>query len=556
MAEKRTATPKRRWWVWLLGLVVVVVVGFFAFPFVMDAFLPAPASAQSLQPSPDQLVEVTTGDIATTISASGSLLARRAAALSLTQQGEVETVHVAVGSMVKKGDPLIDLDKTELERSVRNAEQSLIIQQNSLAALTVGATPEEIAAAQSSLDSANTALTTAQQGASQSEIAAAQANLASAQAALADLQAGPDTATITSAQAELDRAEVALQAAQAAYDQVSWRNDVSATQPAADLQAATIDYEVAKANYDEAMKGPSAEEIAQAEANVASAQSSINQLLNDPNYASNVASAESQVASAQSSLASLTAGATAEDLSSAQAQVEQAQISLETAQANLEAATLYAPFDGMVTAVYVTEGEQASGTVVDMIATDSLEVSLTVDEVDLGAVEIGQQATVILETYPDTPIPAEVVSIDPIASSEAGSTIATFTVYLKLGDTDKVLRVGMTANADLVTAEHTAVLLIPNNTLTADRAAGKYYVNVWNGTAVERREVQIGLRNGDFTEIVSGVNAGDQLVTSDYVAAADSSQQQQGGFLFGGGGGPRGGGAGPAGNAQPAPDQP
>ncbi len=547
MAEKRTAKPKRRWWVWLLGIVALVIVGIVATPFVLPLLgFQDTANAQAAQPSPDQLVTVATGDISTSISASGNLVARREAQLSITQQGEVETVYVEVGSLVKAGDPLIALDKTESERSVRSAEQSLIVQQNSLAALTTGATAEEIAAAQSSVESATVALSTAQQGASQSEIAAAQASLTAAEAALTALQAGPSTATITSAQADLDKAEVALQKAQAAYDLVAWKNDISATQEAANLQAATIDYEVAQANYDEAFKAPGADDLAQAQANVESARSNLNKLLNDPNYASGVASAESQVASARSNLAALTAGVAVEDLSSAQAQVEQAQITLETAQANLEATTLYAPFDGMVTSVYVTAGEQASGIVVDMIATDSLQVVLTVDEVDLGAVEMGQKASVTLETYPDTRIPAEVVSIDPISSSAVGSSIATFSVYLKVVATDKVLRVGMTANADLITAEHTSTLLIPNNTLTADRAAGKYYVTLWTGNSTERREVEIGLRDGDNTEIVSGVSEGDQLVTSDYVAAADSSQQTQGGF-FGAppGGGNGGGGFGP-----------
>lgn len=552
MAEQKQTKPqpKRRrlaWWQWLIGLVVIGVVLFFAAPFVLPMIFGNPAQAQTAQPTAEEIITVTPGDIATTISASGDLLAQRQAELSLGQQGTVTTVHVQVGDVVSAGDPLVEIDRTELERNVRNAEQSLIIQENSLAELYTGATPEEIAAAEASLASAQAALNSSYQGASEAELTAARASLTSAEAALADLLDGPDQADITQVLATLEKQEVALQQAQAAYDQVKDRPDVGATTQARDLQQATIDYETAKAEYDQLMAGASAEEIAQAEANVASAQSSLDSLLNDPNRPSSIASAESQVASAESSLASLMSGSTAEQIASTEAQVEQARISLETAQANLEDALLTAPFDGLVTAVNIVEGEQPSGTVISLMDLESLEVVLTVDEVDLGSVEIGQKAFVTLETYRDIEIPATVVSIDPISSADTGSAIATFNVHLKLGETDKALRVGMTANAELVTAEASGVLLVPNDAITADREAGTYAVNVYNGSTVEERQVEIGLRNGDMTEIVNGVSEGDQLVTGDYVAGATSAEQQQGGgFLFGGGGG--GGG-----NVQRAP---
>lgn len=552
MAEQkqRKATPKRRvaWWQWVVGLVVVSVILFFAAPFLLPMVVGTPAAAQNSQPGAEDTITVTTGDIATTISASGDLVAQREAELSMGQQGTVATVHVQVGDVVAAGDPLVEIDRTDLERSVRNAEQSLIIQENNLAELYTGATPEEIAAAEASLASAEAALTNAYQGASQAEIAAARASLTSAQAALADLQDGPNQAEITQALATLDKQEIALQQAQAAYDQVKDRPDVGATTQARDLQQATIDYETAKAEYDQLMAPPSAEEIAQAESQVATAQSNLDKLLNDPSQPSSIASAESQVASAESNLAALMNGSTAEQIASTEAQVEQARISLETAQANLEDALLTAPFAGLVTAVNIVEGEQASGVVVTLMDLESLEVVLTVDEVDLGVVEVGQKAFVTLETYRDTEIPATVISIDPVSATDSGSAIATFNVHLKLGETDKVLRVGMTANAELVTAEATGVLLVPNDAITADREAGTYFVNLYNGITVESREVQIGLRNGDMTEIVSGVTAGDTLVTRDYVAGATSAEQeQQGGLIFGrppgGGGGGGGGGA-------------
>ncbi len=543
--QRNKPQPKRRriaWWQWLVGLGVIGVVLFFATPFILPAVFGTPAAAQTTQPGAEDTITVTTGDIATTISASGNLVAQRQAELSMGQQGIVTAVHVEVGDIVAAGDPLVEIDRTDLERTIRNAEQSLMIQENNLAELFTGATPEEIAAAEASLASAQTALNDAYQGASEAELNAARASLTSAEAAFADLLDGPNTAEVTQALAKLEKAEATLQQAQAAYDQVKDRPDVGATTQARDLQQATIDYETAQAEYDQLMAGATAEEIAQAESQVATAQSNLDKLLNDPNQATSVASAESQIASAQSNLATLTSGATAEQIANAEAQVEQARISLETAQANLEDAILTAPFEGLVTSVNIVEGEQASGAIVSLMDLDSLEVVLTVDEVDLGSVEIGQEAFVTLETYRDTEIPATVVSIDPMSSADSGSAIATFDVHLKLGETDKALRVGMTANAELITARASGVLLVPNDAITADREAGTYSVNLYNGISVEPREVEIGLRNGDMTEIVSGVSEGDRLVTGDYVAGATSDEQVPGGGGFfppnpGGGGG-------------------
>jgi multidrug efflux pump subunit AcrA (membrane-fusion protein) len=92
-----------------------------------------------------------------------------------------------------------------------------------------------------------------------------------------------------------------------------------------------------------------------------------------------------------------------------------------------------------------------------------------------------------------------------------------FDVRLTLGETELPILVGMTANADLVTAELDAVLLVPNAALTADRQAGNYTVKRVTGEedgrpVVEEVQVTIGLRDGNSTEITSGLAEGDQVL--------------------------------------------
>ncbi|MDQ4077506.1 MAG: efflux RND transporter periplasmic adaptor subunit [Chloroflexota bacterium] len=519
-----------------------------------------------------------TGDIASYVTASGKVQAQREARLSLLAPGEVEEVYVKVGDHVEAGEPLVQLKKDELERAIAMAEQNLVIQEISLQELRNGAAPEDIAAAeealrsaeatlnvvlagasaediaaaQSSLNSAQTQLQRARSGADPNDVAAAEAQVEAAEAALAELMALPDPNQVTQAQANLESAEAAVKRAQAAYDRVAWDPAISARPESLELEQATINYEAAKAAYDQATQGATSDQIAQAQANIDQARANLNRLLNNVNQPSEIAAAEAQVSQAQANLAALTAGAseeqvaaaeaqvaqaranlsavtagtTEERLAIAEAQVEQARLNLETAKANLEAATLVAPFNGIVTAVYVAQGEMASGRAVDLVDEESLEVVLSVDEVDLAEIAVGQPATVRLEGRRGSEIRAEVVSIAPAATSTPNSAIVNFDVHLRLEETEIPALIGMTADATIVTAEHKEVLLVPNRALISNRAAGKYYVNLMTAEGPVQTEVTIGLRDDDNTEIISGIEEGDELLVETYTPAQSSSARE------------------------------
>ena len=100
--------------------------------------------------------------------------------------------------------------------------------------------------------------------------------------------------------------------------------------------------------------------------------------------------------------------------------------------------------------MHVNVGEYASGIAVELMDTASLEVIVPVDEVDIGVIELGQKATITLETWPDVAIESEVALIAPGAA--ANSTLVTYDVHLRLGQTELPVRVGMTANVQLITA--------------------------------------------------------------------------------------------------------
>jgi HlyD family secretion protein len=528
--------------------------------------------SQAAAPSADDTVTVFVGDLAASASASGQLLPQREAQLALGVSGHVEHVSVGVGDRVRAGDALVLLESGDLQRAVESAEQNLAIQEANLAELRRPPDPQDVAAAEASAANAQAQLDDLLAGPSAQEQAQAQASLDSAQAQLDDLLAGPSQDDLAQAQAALISAKASLQAARARYealddqlvvaqndihnaqiaidgardmyDQLIWRQPEVATSwgpyspQAAAKRSAQIGYDVAVANYalteinvnDTAVRSAQAQvaqaentlaalteektvQIAAAEAQVARAKA--NQIALTEEQSVQIAAARAQLAQAAASLAKLLDGASEEQLSIAEAQTEQARIALEEARDNLDAATLTAPFAGTITAVHIAVGEYASGLAVELVDTESLRVVLDVDEVDIGTIRVGQPTRITLETWPDRDIAGEVVSIAPKAKNLGG--IVSYEVQLSLDAAGLPVLTGMTANADLITAQRENVLLVPNRAIIADRAENRYYVNRIEGQEIVKVEVTIGLRDNTYTEVTTGLAQGDLV----YIGTVD-----------------------------------
>lgn len=536
--EKST---KRSRWLWIIAAVAVIGVGFLAFTLVEPTRL-LRADADGVGAQDSQVAVAALGDLTAEATASGYVQASRETRLSLGVSGVVEKVAVAVGDEVQAGDVLVQLDTAALERSLANAELSLAIQEANLQDLLDGTSAAELASAQASVASAQANLEKVQAGATAADVQAARASLAAAQAAYDKLLAGPDSETIAQAQASLNNAEAALRQAQSAYDRVADRPDVGMTQQALELEQATNNHQSARASYNQAMQPASNDQIQQARANVDQARANLQKLLASPTPAE-LTAAESQVAQAQAQLETAMQGASAAKVDTAQAQVEQARLNVQEAQATLAKGSLTAPFDGTITAVHISEGELASGLAVEIADTTRLQVALNVDEVDVGELALGQPAVVTLETWPDHEIQGKIASIAP-RSNESSSALVSYQVLVNLGQTELPVRIGMSAEADLITAARTGVLLAPTAAITPDRAAGKHYVNrVHTGAdgvrTTERVEVTIGLKDGNWTEITSGLRAGDEVVIGELTVP-----QQSGSVGLFGGQAPDGAGSG------------
>lgn len=481
-----------------------------------------------------------TGSLAESATASGQIVAQREAVLSAASAGTVETVNMAVGDTVSAGDVLVQLQRSALERAVANAEQDVTIAQAELDDLLDGATAADIVAAEAALASAQTALDDLRDGPSAAEIAASEATV---QAARANVWSAAGTLSATNEVSEADIASArkalddAIDVQTDAHDRWvdradckindadTWectpkKDDAKMDALTEEVQRADADVAIKQAQYD-ALLNPDVNAVASSQASVGSAQAAYDAALARHEAllagasAADIAAAEAEVASAQAALDALTSGPKDTERTIYETRLAQAQTALQEAQNALADATISAPFDGVVTVVHVARGEQASGPVIELLETDSLEVVLQVDEVDVGRLQVGQEAVITLETWPDVEIAGEITAIAPSAGDTAGSV--SYDVHLSLGSTDLPVLVGMTANANLITANRDDVLLVPNAAVAADRANNSYTVNVVttgaDGAQVTTPvQVQIGLKDNRFTQITSGLSAGDVVL--------------------------------------------
>ncbi len=508
-------------------LVAAVVIGAGALVLRRQA---GTAEAEAKQPT----AVASLGSIEELVSATGNVQAERQSTLAFEASGRIAQVLVKEGDMVEAGDLLAQLDTGSLEWQVARAQASVDTAQARLAQAQTPASAEELSSAQAALDSALANYERTQAGPSREELASAQAALTSAQASYDKVRAGPTKEDLAVAQAALDSAKASVQQAQASYDRIKNRPDAQMQPEALNLQNATISLEQARASYNAAANRPTQSELASAEAQVAQAEASLAQLEERPTE-SEMASASSQVAQARATLNQLMERPKPEDIAVFRSQLDETAVALAQAEAQLEDARLVAPFGGTILSSQIQEGEWATpgAPAVTLAATEPLVLDVNVDEVDVAQLAEGQAAYLnfdALRASQAEPVVGTITRIAPAATNVSGAVA--YSVEISFSPGELPIRLGMTANVDMVVGSADGALLVPNRAITADRQANQYYVTrqLPDGT-LQRLEVRIGLRDESQTQIVEGLNEGDVVVLPELPAQSSSSDAP-----FGGGG--------------------
>lgn len=214
------------------------------------------------------------------------------------------------------------------------------------------------------------------------------------------------------------------------------------------------------------------------------------------------------------------------ELTSARLQVSSAQEEYEEALSDLAAAEIFSPIDGKVAKVYQSAGDDVSSeTAIVSIITDQSLAAISLNEVDIAKVEIGQKAVLTFSSIEDLAITGEVISIDSLGESTQG--VVTYEAKIAFDAQDDRVKPQMSVDAEIIVNQRVNALAIPNSALETD-ADGNYYVktidvpSLANATSSQGVAydgsfsyvyVTIGLADDAQTEILGGLEAGTLVVT-------------------------------------------
>lgn len=242
----------------------------------------------------------------------------------------------------------------------------------------------------------------------------------------------------------------------------------------------------------------------------------------------------------------------------AKEQVASSRENVQKAQTNLGYATITSPIDGTVISKSVEEGQTVAASFntpeLFTIAKDlkNMQVIANVDEADIGGVAVGNRVNFTVDAYPDDTFEGVVKQVRLEATTN--NNVVTYEVVISAPNADLKLKPGLTANVTIFTKEQANILSVANKALrftpTKETVGkdmkivdckGKNKVWTLNGNTLTAHSVNIGQSDAMHTQIISGIKAGQSVVTEIVVDASEDeedSQPQSQGLISGPG--PRG----------------
>jgi HlyD family secretion protein len=367
---------------------------------------PADATAQSpgaqdtgtrqLEATPEA-TQAAAATTSSSISALGSVEANMVANLQFQTAGTVAGVYAQVGDYVKVGEVLADLKGDDAWMTYNQAQLNL--------------------------ETANLAMDTLMQPPSEADLKVAKANVASAQAGYSDTANSVTQTQLDTAQMKYDQAAAQVTALEDERRHMDG-TDAQITIKEAQIGAATFNAEIARLQL-ESLKTPNSSALWSSGIRIQQAQLQLEELQQEP---------------AQS------------DINNAQVAIDRAQATVLNAQTALEQIQLVTPITGYVTAINISSDDAvATGTAAIVVSDSSiLHMTVPINELDIGKISEGMDATISLDALPDLTIPGKVEHVGWLSTTNSDG-IVTYNVQVVLNTTDPRVRIGMTGQVTIET---------------------------------------------------------------------------------------------------------
>jgi RND family efflux transporter MFP subunit len=275
--------------------------------------------------------------------------------------------------------------------------------------------------------------------------------------------------------------------------------------------------------------------------------------------ASSFASAPGVVAG-QQAVATVTAATLS--LEKAQNDVKSAQVALQDAKDNAAARTVTASMEGVITTLSLENGDSYSGgsagSSAPVVITDPniYEATVTLAESDISAAAVGQKVTLSFDALTDFTLTGKVTRVDTVGTNSSG--VVSYSAIITPDVMNDKVKSGMTVTANIITETAADVLAVPSSAIKT--SSGTSYVQILQNGAPTDVTVETGLVGDSYTEITSGLTAGESIIISSSSSSKSggttTTTRRSTGSALGGGtfiqggstGGPPSGGFVPPGN--------
>ena len=181
--------------------------------------------------------------------------------------------------------------------------------------------------------------------------------------------------------------------------------------------------------------------------------------------------------------------------------------------------TIYSPMAGVILEKFVTEGsvvvssQSSFGAGSDLIALigdlSMMKILALVDETDIGLVGIGQKVVIEVDAFEGEEFITSVTKINPMG--KVTTTVTNFEVEMVIDNPDGKLLPNLTAYIDIVTNEVIDVVKVPDNAVLRFKGIDYVFV-VDDDDNLVQREVELGITDYEFTEVISGLEDGEKVV--------------------------------------------
>lgn len=192
-----------------------------------------------------------------------------------------------------------------------------------------------------------------------------------------------------------------------------------------------------------------------------------------------------------------------------------------------------APSSGTIANLSIEIGDKVSASATPALSIVSelsnYSVKLSLNEVDVPKVQVGQKASINLDAFPDKPFDGQVTKVDDIGTNAQG--VVTYNIFITITNSDSKIKPGMTANVDIEVDKAENVLTVPNSAIKPYKGEKAVQIIDKKTNKPVYVPVKLGVRGIERTEITEGIEEGTQVIT----ALQNGQVKRSGSTVLGGG---------------------